>query len=62
MRANGDTGEMEIEGKMYFCIKCGKLHLDNKTEVKIFSTGYTLLNEEKVPLGICTLKLLKEEN
>ncbi|MEW9669152.1 DUF3973 domain-containing protein [Ammoniphilus sp. 3BR4] len=53
---------MEIEGKMYFCIKCGKLHLDNKTEVKIFSTGYTLLNEEKVPLGICTLKLLKEEN
>jgi hypothetical protein len=38
---------------MYQCIRCNQLHEEDSTAEKIFTSGYVILGEEKIPLGIC---------
>jgi hypothetical protein len=38
---------------MYHCLSCNRLHHNSSAE-KLFQSGYILVNEMKVPLGICT--------
>ncbi|WP_367759643.1 DUF3973 domain-containing protein [Ammoniphilus sp. 3BR4] len=39
---------------MYYCVKCMKIHREVRVEDKVFSTGYTLINNIKISLGLCT--------
>jgi hypothetical protein len=39
---------------MYYCLNCNKLHEKNLSAEKLFQSGYVLVNECKVPLGMCT--------
>lgn len=39
---------------MYYCVKCMKIHREVRAEDKVFSTGYTLINNIKISLGLCT--------
>jgi hypothetical protein len=41
---------------MYFCVQCKEIHIEEKSAAKVFSTGYVLINEVKVPLGVCQSK------
>jgi hypothetical protein len=38
---------------MYFCIQCKEVHDKEGSGDKVFSSGYVLINESKVSLGIC---------
>jgi hypothetical protein len=46
---------------MYKCIRCYKTHKDDSKAEKIFSSGNVLMNEVKIPLGIC-IKQQKESS
>lgn len=45
---------------MYFCIACNKVHQDDTSVGKLFATGYILVDEKKVALGICKSELSKQ--
>lgn len=38
---------------MYQCLTCKTIHENDSSANKIFQSGYVLVNELKVPLGIC---------
>ena len=47
---------------MYFCLCCKVTHqLSIETPKKVFNTGYILVNESKIPLGICLASDLKNK-
>jgi len=38
---------------MYYCLTCDKIHQHDMSAERIFESGYILVNDTKVPLGIC---------
>lgn len=45
---------------MFYCIVCKKLHKKDASD-EVFTTGfYTLPNGEKVPLGVCSTKIMEK--
>lgn len=38
---------------MYYCLKCNETHTKLLTG-KVFTTGYILYEDKRVPLGICS--------
>lgn len=41
---------------MYYCINCQKLHKEQtESAERLFHSGYILVNESRVPLGICQI-------
>ncbi|MBP1930122.1 DUF3973 domain-containing protein [Ammoniphilus resinae] len=38
---------------MYHCLACNEIHHHDESAEKIFNSGYTLVHDTKVPLGVC---------
>ena len=46
---------------MYHCLTCNGIHHQDESAEKIFKSGYILVNETKVPLGICKPRVQQEK-
>jgi hypothetical protein len=47
---------------MFHCINCSKVHEDDSSAEKLFQSGYTLVNDIKIPLGICKMEDNKKKS
>ena len=46
---------------MYFCLCCKVTHQLSIQPKKVFNTGYILVNESKIPLGVCLASDVKNK-
>ncbi|MEW9671387.1 DUF3973 domain-containing protein [Ammoniphilus sp. 3BR4] len=38
---------------MYYCLHCKQIHKCTGKKETIFQSGYTLVEDKKIPLGMC---------
>lgn len=38
---------------MYYCLECKRVHEKDPEPEQLFHSGYTLINQKQVPLGVC---------
>ncbi|WP_167577825.1 DUF3973 domain-containing protein [Ammoniphilus sp. YIM 78166] len=41
---------------MFYCLHCNNIHRTEIKQATIFRSGYTLLDNKKVPLGTCKVE------